>query len=152
MNEPENKKEYEMSYLLTPEITEDKTGSEVEELKKILVENGGDIVQMNPLEKKRLAYPVKKQNQAYFGVVYFNADKDGLDKIKKTLAFYKKILRLLILTHSTSSTIIQGGEQSRTTSSELIKSKPSPIITQQPAKTPASTQSFDQKLESILKG
>jgi len=137
MNVTENKKEYEMSYLLTPEITEDRTDSEVEELKKILIENGGDILQTNPPEKKRLVYPVKKQNQAYFGVVYFNTDKDGLDKIKKALAFYKKILRFLILTHSTRP--------------GLMKPKPSPIIVQQPAKTPAPTESFDQKLESILK-
>ena len=133
MNETENKNEYEMSYLLTPEILEDKTDAEIAELKKIIAENGGDIVQADPPEKKRLAYPVKKQNQAYFGIVYFNTDKDGLDKIKKALAFYKKILRFLIL-------------------SKIIKPKPSPITVQQPAKTPAPTQSFDQKLESILKG
>ncbi len=143
MSEPENKKEYEMSYLLTPDISEDKIDSETIELKKIITENGGDIVQTNPLEKKRLAYPVKKQNQAYFGVIYFNADKDGLDKIKKTLAFYKKILRLLIL-----NKIIK----SHPTDDHPKSEKPSPIIAQQPAKTPASTQSFDQKLESILKG
>jgi len=135
MNEAENKNEYEMSYLLTPEILEDKTDAEIAELKKIIAENGGDIMQADPPEKKRLAYPVRKQNQAYFGIVYFNTDKDGLDKIKKNLAFYKKILRFLIL-------------------SKIIKPKPSPIIAQQPAKTPAPapTQSFDQKLESILKG
>ncbi len=147
MNEAENKparqrpepqalaggKEYEMSYLLTSDIPEDKIDSETVELKNIITENGGDKVQMNPPEKKRLAYPVKKQNQAYFGIVYFNTDKDGLDKIKKVLAFYKKILRFLIL-------------------SKIIKPKPSPIIVQQPAKTLAPTQSFDQKLENILKG
>jgi len=133
MSEAENKKEYEMSYLLTPDIPEDKIDSEAIELKNIITENGGDIVQTNPPEKKRLSYPVKKQNQAYFGIVYFNTDKDGLDKIKKNLAFYKKILRFLIL-------------------SKIIKPKPSPITVQQPAKTSAPTQSFDQKLESILKG
>ena len=133
MNEAENKKEYELSYLLTPEIPEDKIDSEAVELKNIITENGGDTVQTNPPEKKRLAYPVRKQNQAYFGIVYFNINKDGLDKIKKTLAFSKKILRFLIL-------------------SKVLKPKPSPVIVQQPAKTPVPTQSFDQKLESILKG
>jgi len=135
MNKAENKKEYEMSYLLTPDISEDKIDSEAIELKNIIIENGGEIVQTDPLEKKRLAYPIRKQSQAYFGIAYFNTDKDGLDKIKKALAFYKKILRFLIL-------------------SKVIKPKPSPIIVQPPAKAPmpAPTQSFDQKLESILKG
>ena len=152
MNETKNKNKYELSYLLMSDIPEDKLDSEAVELKTIITENSGDIVQTNPPEKKWLAYPVRKQSQAYFGIVYFNIDKDGLNKIKKTLAFSKKILRFLILTHSTRSTIVQGGEQNRTTSPALIKPKPSPVIDERPAKTPAPTQSFEQKLESILKG
>ena len=138
-------KEYEMSYLLTPDISEDKIDSEAIELKNIITENGGDIVQTNSPEKKWLAYPVRKQNQAYFGIVYFNTDKDGLDKIKKALAFYKKILRFLIL-----SKVIK----SHPTGDYPKGEKPSPVIVQPPAKAPAPapTQSFDQKLESILKG
>lgn len=135
MNEAKNKKEYELSYLLTPDIPEDKIDSQALELKNIITENGGAIVQTNPPEKKRLAYPVRKQNQAYLGIVYFNIDKDkdGLDKIKKVLALDKKILRFLIL-------------------SNVIKPKPRPITIEQSAKTPAPTPSFEQKLESILKG
>ena len=133
-NEAKTTKEYELSYLLTPDIPENKINSEATELQNIITENGGYIVhQTNPPEKKRLAYPVRKQNQAYFGVVYFNIDKDGLDKIKKNLSFSKKILRLTIL-------------------SKVVKPKPSPIISEPPLKTPAPTPSFDQKLESILKG
>ena len=157
MDEKENKKEYEMSYHLVPDIPEDKIDSETIELKNIITENGGDIVQADLPKKRRLAYPIRKQNQAYFGVVHFDADKDGLDKTKKALALCKKILRFLILTHSIRSTIVQGSGlmlNKVEALSKIIKPKPSPIIAQQPAKTPAPapTQSFDQKLESILKG
>ncbi len=133
MTELENKKEYEMSYLLRPDLPEDKIDSQAIELQNIISENGGDIVQTNPPEKKRLAYSVRKQNQAYFGIVYFNIDEDGLSKIKKVLTLSKKILKFLIL-------------------SKFIKLKPSLITSEPPAKTPAPTPSFDQKLESILKG
>lgn len=143
MKKAENTKEYEISYLLTPDIPENKIDSEVIEFKNIITENGGDIVQMNPPEKKRLAYPIRKQNQAYFGIVYFNIDKDGLDKIKKTLALYKKILRFLIL-----SKVIK----SHPADDHPKDEKPSPITGEPLVKAPAPTQSFDQKLESILKG
>ena len=133
MNEAENTREYEMSYLLTPEISEDKTDAEITELKKIITENGGDTIQAEPLEKKRLVYPVKKQNQAYFGVVYFKIGAEGLDKIKKTLALYKKILRYLIL-------------------NKIIKPKTEiAVVIRQSAETPAPVQSFDKRLEDLLK-
>ncbi len=126
-------KEYEMSYLLTPEIAEDKTDAEIAELKKMIVESGGDTIEINPLEKKRLAYPVKKQNQAYFGVVYFNIGAEGLDKMKKTLALYKKVLRYLIL-------------------NKILKPKPEiAAVVKQSAEAPAPDQSFDKRLEDLLK-
>jgi len=133
MNDTENIKEYEMSYLLTPDISEDKVDAEVAEFKKVITDNGGDIAQDNIPEMRRLAYPVKKQNRAYFGVVYFNIDTDGLDKIKKVLILYKKVLRYLILNKAAE-----------------IKQTATPV--RQSAENSApSAQSFDQRLESLLK-
>lgn len=140
MLETENKPKYEMPYLLIPEIAEDKVDSEVNELKKIIAENGGVTIQTGLLEKKRLAYPVKKQNWAYFGVVYFNVDnKDDLNKVKKIFASNKKILRFLILNKAIKT---------HPTGDHPKGKKPNPIISKEPAPMP----SFDQKLESILKG
>ncbi len=132
MNEIENKKEYELAYLLTPEISDDKIESEVSELKDVIAKNGGDVIQANLPEKRRLAYPVKKQNFAYFGVVYFNAGVENLDNIKKVLLFYKKVLRYLLLNKET-------------------KYKPVSLLEPQPEKTQSPVaQSFEQRLESLL--
>ena len=137
MNEAENKREYEMSFLLTPEIAEDKLDFETAELKKMISESGGEDVRINPLENKRLAYPVKKQKSAYLGVVYFNIDTNGLDKMKSILALNIKILRFLILNKP----------------NKPIKSRIEPttrILEEKTMEIPS--ESFDKKLESILKG
>ena len=137
MNEDENKREYEMSFLLTPEIAEDKLDFETAELKKLISENDGEGIQISSLENKRLAYPVKKQNQAYLGVVYFNIDSGGLDKIKSVLSLNTKYLRFLILNKP----------------NKPVKSRVEPtmrIIEEK--KTEIPSESFDKKLESILKG
>ena len=132
MNELENKKEYEFAYLLSPDISEDKIDFEVSELKDLIAKNGGDVIQANLPEKRRLAYPVKKQNFSYFGVVYFNTDAENLDKIKKALIFYKKVLRYLLLNKAIKS---------HPTGDHPKGDKPTPIIT---------SQSFEQRLESLL--
>ncbi|MDO8443835.1 MAG: 30S ribosomal protein S6 [Candidatus Azambacteria bacterium] len=132
MNEAENKKEYELAYLLTSEISEEKIDSEVSELKDLIAKNGGDIIQANLPEKRRLAYPVKKENFSYFGVVYFNASVENLDGIKKALLFYKKVLRYLLLNKET-------------------KLKPVSLLESQPEKIQSPTaQTFEQRLESLL--
>ena len=145
MNETENKREYEMSFLLTPEVAEDKLDFETAELKKLISENDGEAIQINLLEKKQLAYPVKKQNQAYLGIVYFNINSDGLDKMKNVLALNPKFLRFLILNKPIKL-------------NKPVKSRIEPIMkipeilprTEKTTEIP--NESFDKKLESILNG
>jgi len=132
MSESENKKEYELAYLLMPDISEDKIESEVSELKDVIAKNGSSVIQANLPEKRHLAYPVKKQNFAFFGAVYFNSDTESLDKIKKALVFYKKVLRYLLL-------------------NKAAESKPiSLTLKSQPSKAQSPAQSFEQRLESLL--
>lgn len=132
MSELKNK-EYEMAYLLAPDISEENVDVETAELKKVISESGGEIVDSIYPKKRRLAYQIKKQNQASFGVFYFNMDREGVDKIKKALALNKKLLRYLIL-------------------SETLKETPKPKIEVAPVKLSDEplNQSFDKKLESIL--
>ena len=148
MSEAENKREYEMSFLLTPEVSEDRLDFESAELKKIISENGGINVEINPLENKRLAYPVKKQKSAYLGVIYFSIDPEGLDKMKDILTLNTKILRFLILNKPNKPVKSKVDPIMR-----IPEAIPLPIIL--PRKEMAAeipTESFDKKLESILKG
>ncbi|MDO8575016.1 MAG: 30S ribosomal protein S6 [bacterium] len=136
MEEIESKKEYELAYLLAPDIAEENLNLETAELKRIISENSGEAIESEVPKKRWLAYPVKKQGQAYFGVIYFNMDKENLSEIKKNLLFNEKILRFLIVNKSLK--------------------KPKPVIAASlkaiDEKTPEATApSFDQKLESILK-
>lgn len=136
MSETENKPEYELSYLLAPDVAEENLNLETAELQKMISENGGETIKSDVPKKRWLASPVKKQAQAYFGVIYFNAGKENIDGIKKDISFNKKVLRFLIL-------------------NEPLK-KPEPVaapLQTAAEKTPeASAPSFDQKLESILNG
>ncbi len=152
MSETENKREYEMSFLLTSDIMEDKLDFETAELKKLISENGGTDIEINTPVNKRLAYPVKKQNQAYLGVVYFSIDTEGLDKIKSVLALNTKFLRFLILTHSTSSGLMLSGVEAL---NKPNKPTAVPLPTTLPREekvTEIPIESFDKKLESILRG
>lgn len=133
MNETEKKNEYELAYLLNPEVAEENLNLETAELQRIISENGGEAIESETPKKRWLAYPVKKQKQAYFGVIYFNTDKENVDKIKKTIFFNKNVLRFLII-------------------SKTMKPKqaalPQRVVAE---KTPEmSAPSFEKKLESIL--
>ena len=92
---------YEMSYLLTTDIPEDKIDSETIELKNIITENGGDIVQTNSPEKKRLAYPIRKAGKKSKEGIYFLFNLELSERfpveIGKKLRLNEKVLRYLLV-------------------------------------------------------
>lgn len=131
MDEITDKREYEMSYLLVSDIAEDKLETEKEELSKTLLQNGGTVGELDMPAKKRLAYPIKKQTQAYFGTANFKMTEENLEALKKAMTFNKKYLRFLIVNKPAVKAKLQVG---------------TPL-----ENAPLMPESFEQKLESILK-
>lgn len=95
---------YELGYHLTPAISEDKVSVELDEIKKILTDNGAEIVKEGEPKLMTLAYEIithiagknQKFDKAYFGWVKFNASADVVEKIKELLDSKAEIIRSLI--------------------------------------------------------
>lgn len=58
---------------------------------------GFEILKESPVAKIRLAYPIKKETQAYFSFVNFGGNPSGLDDLTKALKLEAGILRFLIV-------------------------------------------------------
>ncbi len=87
----EDKKEYELSYILPTE----EAGIEVE---KAIVAAGGEITTKSPIQSMKLAYPIKKHASAFFGFFYLNALPENVVKLHDALRVNKNVLRHLIVT------------------------------------------------------
>ncbi|TSC83144.1 MAG: 30S ribosomal protein S6 [Parcubacteria group bacterium Gr01-1014_19] len=87
----ENKKEYEIAYLLaTPEAEQD--------VLALLKQNGAEISHQKAAASIPLAYPIKKHATAYFGFVYFMADPAVIKPVTDALTLQKGVLRSLVIT------------------------------------------------------
>lgn len=142
MNEAENQHKYEMAYLLSPEISEEKLDLEISEFQKIIKESGGDVIGSNIPKKRLLSYEVRKQRQAYFGVIRFKIPSEGIDKIKNVLSLYKKIMRFLIVNYSEIG--FKNALDNDLDNDKDIDKRSELKLT--------NGQSFEKKLESILNG
>lgn len=143
MDETENKLEYEMAYLLSPEmneVNEEKLDLDIEisELQKIIKESGGEVIESGAPKKRWLSYEIRKQRQAYFGVIHFKIPSESVDKIKSVLSLYKKIMRFLIVSYS------EIGFKNALDNDKDIGKRSELKST--------NGQSFEKKLESILNG
>lgn len=128
----ENKKEYEISFLLTSPEAE-------KELAGILQKHGADVFYQKPAAELPLAYKIKKHISAYFGFYHFRAMPEAIKPLKEELNLATPVLRFLIITppvklatEARPPSRFERGERKET----------APIL---------SNEALSEKLEEILK-
>lgn len=89
---------YEIAYFLNPDIKEEEVQTvNVQKIKDLISELSGEITKEQAAQKKKLAYPVKKAKQGYFGHMLFNLNPQNLKSLDKKLKLEDYILRYLII-------------------------------------------------------
>lgn len=81
-------------YDLTILLSEDKQKMDV---KNIIESAGGTITNTDAWGKRSLAYPIKKQAEAFYFTFTFSAPAKAVSALKQKLNFDEKIIRYLLL-------------------------------------------------------
>ncbi len=90
-------KNYEVAYLLSPALTEAEVLAYTGKLSALIEEIGGTIRRVEQPRKLKLAYEVKKQENAYFGWTTFRLQPERIAEFEKRFKAYGETLRFLIL-------------------------------------------------------
>jgi small subunit ribosomal protein S6 len=86
---------YELGLWLSIDSEVDK---ELERIKKLLTSYGAEIFFVDSFNKRKMAYPVKKQTMGYFGYLLFKLDNgENILEIKNNLRKINSILRFIII-------------------------------------------------------
>jgi ribosomal protein S6 len=89
--EGQNSKQYEISFL-------GKSEDIVREISDCLERHEARIISEASIKKINLSYKIKKENEAYFGYLYFECAPDKSKEIEKDLNLNTNILRFIIIT------------------------------------------------------
>ncbi len=92
---------YEINVLLSSKLSAEEANTEVVKLESFL-QNSGKISSERKIEMKKLAYPILKQEEAWFSFVTLYPEKEVVKKtlvseIEKQIKENKNVLRHLIL-------------------------------------------------------
>lgn len=88
--------QYEIAVLYHPDLEVDLSKAE-EKVQKIITGNGGKIISTDNWGKRKLAYPIKKQEHAVY--VFYTAEIPGEEvrKVEGTLNITDEVVRYLIV-------------------------------------------------------
>ena len=90
-------KTYELTYIISPEITSEEAEEKAKEIESIILSKEGTVLkQLNPIAKT-LSYPIKKHASGFFGIIEFQLEPEKLIELKEMLVKDGKIVRHMII-------------------------------------------------------
>lgn len=94
----ESKNTYEIGYLVRARLSPEDADSYVREISSMIQKSSwGIVTRETPPQKIRLAYPIQKEGQAYFGVMNFELARKDLEELTRKLRLEPNLLRYLII-------------------------------------------------------
>ena len=93
-------RDYEMMYILSPEIGDENFGASVEKINSLITRLGGELGEINqtsPWGKRRLAYPIGKHNDGYYVVTNLKLDPGQTGELERSLRLNEEVLRHLLV-------------------------------------------------------
>ena len=87
--------QYETVFILTPVLSDDQTKETVAKFKKILTDNGAEILNEEAWGLKKMAYAIDKKSTGFYNLVEFKAEPSLIKKPETGFRRDEKVIRFL---------------------------------------------------------
>ena len=89
-------REYELIFIVHPDLEEAATNEVVERVQGWITEAGGKVNKVDPWGKRRLAYPIRKQNEGQYFFLLVEMNPISVADIERSLRLLEPVMRFLI--------------------------------------------------------
>ena len=87
---------YEMLYLLNNDATEEAKAQLIEKYEGIVTKMGGNVLSTDKWGTKKLAYPIKFKNEAYYVLSTFEAEGTVVNELNRVARIDADVYRLMV--------------------------------------------------------
>ena len=88
---------YELTYVVSGVLSDDKTQSTIDEVSNYIAGNGGDVDEVDQWGSQRLAYRIDGKRSGFYVRTYFESPGELLPKLERRLQLNDDILRYITL-------------------------------------------------------
>lgn len=88
---------YELTAVVSAKIEDDERAAVVDKLKAYVDRFGGKVANVEEAGKKRLAYEIQKQKEAFYYFIQFDAEANAPAEIENRVRIMDNVLRFLIV-------------------------------------------------------
>jgi small subunit ribosomal protein S6 len=88
---------YELVVILQPNLEEEELDTAVGTLRQVVVENGGEIVRIESMGRRRLAYEIRKYSEGHYVLMYLNMERPTILEVERRLKLSDDVIRYLLV-------------------------------------------------------
>jgi small subunit ribosomal protein S6 len=89
-------RDYELGFILNPEVSEEAIRSLLERIQQIVVTHGGQVIKVNQWGRRRLAYPIEHNRDGYYIFIDMILTPETVAEIEHTLQVSEVVLRHMV--------------------------------------------------------
>jgi len=82
-------------YIVNPDSGDDKIAKLNEAVEKLIVKEGGNIVRMEDIGRKKLAYPINKKNEGYYVLFEIEGTGQEIAELERRMRVNDMIIRFM---------------------------------------------------------
>jgi small subunit ribosomal protein S6 len=90
-------RQYEVMYVLRPDLEEEKVKANVARYKEIVTNYGGEVTNLQEMGKRRLAYEIDKFREGYYVLMNFKAKSDAVAEAERLMKINDDVIRFLFV-------------------------------------------------------
>ena len=87
--------QYETVFILTPVLSDEQMKETVAKFKKLLTDNGAEILNEEAWGLKKLAYNIEKKTSGFYNLIEFKAEPTLIDKLEIGYRRDEKVIRYM---------------------------------------------------------
>jgi small subunit ribosomal protein S6 len=92
-------RDYELMYIVRPELDDDGVRGAVQSVRAIIEANGGEVVKTTLWGKRRLAYDVQRLRDGHYVLVALRLDGASVGAVERVLRIHDTVFRHLLVVH-----------------------------------------------------
>lgn len=137
-------KQYQLTYLISPDLTEEELKIISEEINNLFKEKGAILNKINNPIRRYLGYQIKNKREAFLTAVNFSIEPEKIKEIEKYLKGKQQIIRYTILTKKPFSLFEKPSIKKRIKEPKVITK------IEKPKEKKVELKEIEKKLEEIL--
>jgi len=145
---------YELAFFLSPQLGESQLKETIDQLTNKIKEEGGEMLYFEIPELKKIAYPIKKQNEGYFSFCQFKILKDKIQDLEKEWQRNEKFLRYLLIKLNPKEDLIKSKKGEERSEGEVSKRseelKEKKLISKGKKETKISAKKIEEEKEETI--